>query len=295
MKNTQAESLKNPPLNTLIAFSIASRRGSLTLAAAEMHLTPGAVSRQVKQLEDALGVSLFHRSHNAITLTDAGQRFLTYVNAALAMLETGARGLSTQRSRLVIQAPITLARRWLIPRIGSFRQENPTADLVIQSLALGSLERPDLTITYRRSAAAEVSSAFLLDRTMAVCSPKLIAGSRGQLEASDILELPILLDTTDAWSWRCWCNSAGLTFEPRGGSIAFDTDEASIDACISGLGVGQASPLFIEHELRSGQLVALTASVAPVVGAYDISKPVEFGMAGIFLDWLEKWTNVGAE
>ncbi|KOF20153.1 LysR family transcriptional regulator [Ensifer adhaerens] len=296
MKKTQAESLKNPPLNTLIAFSAASRRGSLTLAAAEMHLTPGAVSRQVKQLEDALGVTLFHRSHNAITLTDAGQRFLTYVNAALAMLETGARGLNTQRSRLVIQAPITLARRWLIPRIGSFRQENPTADLVIQSLALGSLERPDLTITYRRSAdAAEVASAFLLDRTMAVCSPKLIAGSRGQFEASDILELPILLDTADAWSWRCWCNSAGLTFEPRGGSIAFDTDEASIDACISGLGVGQASPLFIEHELRSGQLVALTASVAPVVGAYDISKPVEFGMAGIFLDWLEKWTNVGAE
>jgi len=296
MTNSHAESIKNPPLNTLVAFSTASRHGSLTLAAAEMHLTPGAISRQVKQLEDALGVSLFHRSHNAITLTDAGQRYLTYVNAALAILETGTRGLNTERSRIVIQAPITLARRWLIPRIGSFRQENPAADLVIQSLALGAVERPDLTITYKRSAdAAEVSSTFLLDRTMAVCSPKLISGNRSQLEASDILDLPILLDTADAWSWRCWCNAAGLAFEPRGGSMAFDTDEASIDACISGLGVGQASPLFIEPELRSGQLIALSAAVVPTVGAYEISKPVEFGMAGIFLEWLTKWRNVEAE
>lgn len=279
-----------PPLNTLVAFSTVCKTGSLTLAAAEMNLTPGAVSRQIKQLEDSVGVALFHRTHNAIALTDPGEQFLTHINAALSMVETGARGLRTERFRLVIQAPITLARRWLIPRIGSFRQENPAVDIVIQSLALGAQESLDLTITYRRGEnESEMAAAFLLDRTVAVCSPRLINGMNTPLSAETILELPVLLDTTDAWSWHRWCRSAAIPFALKGGSIGFDTDEASIDACISGLGIGQASPLFIENELRSGQLIALLPSLSPCVGAYEISSATSGGVTGHFLSWLRKW------
>jgi LysR family transcriptional regulator, glycine cleavage system transcriptional activator len=279
-------------LQALPAFAAASRTGSLTLAAEEMHLTPGAVSRQVKALEESLGVALFQRSHNAIALTDAGRQFLTHVTAALTTLETGSRAIRPERSRLVIQVPITLARRWLIPRLGSFREANPTIDLSIQSLALGATETPDVIVTYRRGVELDSSGAFLVDRTIAVCSPRLLGGVNAAVVPQTVLDLPILLDTADGWSWRRWCAAADIPFAPRGGSIAFDTDEASIDACVSGLGIGQASPFFVEKELRSGALIVLSPQISPVVGAYETSERVPGRPAADrFFHWLTEWVG----
>ena len=290
MRNPQSNRIKLPPLATLPAFSIAARTGSLTLAAREMHLTPGAISRQIKTLEDMLGVQLFHRGHNAISLTDAGRQYLIHVNAALATLESGTRALLPDRVRLVVQAPITLARRWLIPRLGTFVQENPRVDLSIQSLALGAGDVPDVTVTYARGVdVAQFPSAFLLDRTVAVCSPLLIGRMAKTVTPETLLALPILLDTADGWSWRHWCEAANIPFHPRSGSITFDTDEASIDACITGLGIGQASPSLIERELREGQLIQLCPDLNPIVGAYEISGATSVGRASGFDQWLLSW------
>jgi LysR family glycine cleavage system transcriptional activator len=277
-------------LATLPAFSIAARTGSLTVTAQELNLTPGAISRQIKSLEDMLGVPLFHRRHNAISLTDAGRQYLTHVNAALATIDNGTRALMPDRVRLVIQAPITIARRWLIPRLGAYLQENPSVDLSIQSLALGASDVPDITITYRRgSDEARFQSAFLVDRTVAVCSPILLGDAAKTMGPEALLDLPILLDTADAWSWRRWCGAADIEFQPRAGSLTFDTDEASIDACITGLGIGQASPALIEKELREGLLVVLCPHMNPIVGCYEISGQVVAGMAERFNKWLLTW------
>lgn len=290
MRNPQSTRAKPPPLATLPAFSIAARTGSLTLAARELHLTPGAISRQIKSLEEALGLQLFHRRHNAISLTDAGRQYLTHVNAALATIDNGTRALLPDRVRLVIQAPITLARRWLIPRLGAYLQENPNVDLNIQSLALGASDVPDVTVTYRRGADdARFASAFLLDRTVAVCSPLLVGGTAKTMTPEALLDLPVLLDTSDAWSWRRWCEAADVAFQPRGGSITFDTDEASIDACITGLGIGQASPSLIERELREGQLILLCPNINPIVGAYEIAGSTPTDLAAGFNHWLLTW------
>ncbi|MGO4622192.1 LysR family transcriptional regulator [Ensifer sp. 2YAB10] len=293
MRNPQSNRTKLPPLATLPAFSIAARTGSLTLTARELHLTPGAISRQIKSLEDTLGVQLFHRGHNAITLTDAGRQYLTHVNAALATLDNGTRSLLPDRVRLVIHAPITLARRWLIPRLGSFLQENPSVDPSIQSLALGASDVPDARIIYRRgSEEGRFSSAFLLDRTVAVCSPLLIGNVTTTVAPQALLDLPLLLDTADGWSWRRWCEAANIAFQPRSGSITFDTDEASIDACMNGLGIGQASPSLIERELREGQLIVLCPSIDPIVGAYEIAGTPTSAVATAFDRWLLSWREV---
>ena len=290
MRNSQSSRAKLPPLATLPAFSIAARTGSLTLAARELHLTAGAVSRQIKSLETALGVQLFHRGHNTISLTDAGRQYLTHVNAALAAIENGTRALLPDRIRLVIQAPITLARRWLIPRLGTYLQENPNVDLSVQSLALGASDVPNVTITYRRgSEEAQFPYAFLLDRTVAVCSPLLVGRLAKTVTSESLLDLPILLDTADAWSWRRWCEAADIAFQPRAGSITFDTDEASIDACMTGLGIGQASPSLIEQELREGKLVLLCPGINPIVGAYEIGRPARTGLSAGFDQWLLSW------
>ncbi|MCW0002325.1 LysR family transcriptional regulator [Pararhizobium sp. YC-54] len=289
MRNSQSDP-KLPPLGTLPAFSIAARTGSLTLTARELHLTPGAISRQIKSLEDALGIQLFHRSHNAILLTDAGRQYLTHVNAALATIDNGTRALLPDRVRMVVQAPITIARRWLIPRLGSYLTENRNVDLCVQSLALGASDIPDIRIAYSRgSDEARFPSAFLLDRTVAVCSPLLIGRAAASMNPEALLDLPILLDTADAWSWRRWCDAAGIAFQPNAGSITFDTDEASIDASLTGLGIGQASPSLVERELREGQLIVLCPHINPIVGAYEIADRVPTGKADRFNQWLLKW------
>ncbi|MDX1170126.1 LysR family transcriptional regulator [Sinorhizobium medicae] len=290
MNKTQTRNMRLPPLGALPAFAAAAKAGSLTSAAAEMHVTPGAVSRQVKSLEHALGVMLFRRRHNAIELTEAGRHFLVHVNSALSTLETGARAILPDRSRLVIQAPITLARRWLIPRLGSYLQENPAVDISIHSLALGSGETADVTVTYRRGTQIETfARGSLVDRTIAVSSPQLFSSLSAGREPGQVLDLPLLLDTADGWSWHRWCECAGFAFEPRGGTLVFDTDEAAIDACISGLGVGQVNPSFVERELRSGQLLALSPTLAPIVGAYEIAKAQSARLPQGFFEWLSRW------
>ncbi len=292
MRNSQSNRQKLPPLATLPAFSIAARTGSLTLASRELHLTPGAISRQIKSLEDTLGVQLFHRGHNSISLTEAGRQYLAHVNAALATIDSGTRALSPDRVRLVIQAPITIARRWLIPRLGSYVRENPSVDLSIQSLALGASEVPDVTLTYSRgSDEGRFRSAFLLDRTVAVCSPLLVGSIAKSTTPKELLDLPILLDTADAWSWRRWCEAAEIEFAPRGGSITFDTDEASIDACLTGLGIGQASPALVERELKEGSLVMLCPNLEPIVGAYEIAGSTPTGSLSGFDKWLFAWRS----
>ncbi|WP_077967296.1 LysR family transcriptional regulator [Ensifer adhaerens] len=292
MRNPQTGRVKLPPLSTLPAFSIAARTGSLTLTARELNLTPGAISRQIKALEETLGVQLFHRGHNCISLTDAGRQYLTHVNAALATIDNGTRALLPDRVRLVIQAPITIARRWLIPRLGSYLQGNPNVDLNVQSLALGAGDVPDVTVSYRRGSDEErFSAAFLIDRTVAVCSPLLLGNRAKSMESEALLDLPVLLDTADAWSWRRWCEAADVPFHPSGGSITFDTDEASIDACMSGLGIGQASLSLIERELREGHLIVLCPHINPVVGGYEIAEPMPSGMALGFTQWLLAWRD----
>lgn len=287
MQITQAGPSRFPSLNTLPAFVAVARTGSLTLASEELCLTPSAVSRQIKTLEEGLGTPLFQRSHNAIALTESGQRFLARAREALALVETGMREIAPRRRGLVVQAPITLTQRWLIPRIASFRQDCPEADLSFRSQQKPGNEVADLTIGYRRGTdMSSFEGAVLLDRTIAVCSPRLLGERAAVLDVDTLLGMPVLLDTADAWSWQRWCAAAGVAFHPRAGAMTFDTDEAAIDACLSGLGVGQANPAFVEAELAGGRLVALCPAISALVGAYTVSadKPCLLGTQ--FMSWL---------
>lgn len=289
MQISQTAPSRFPSLNTLPAFVAVARTGSLTLAAEELCLTPGAISRQIKTLEESLGTALFQRSHNAIALTESGRRFLAHAKGALALVETGAREISPNRARLTVQAPITLTQRWLIPRIGSFRNTCPEADLSFRSQKPGN-DAADLTIGYARGdETTAFKNAYLLDRTVSVCAPQLVRGLAAPLAPLALFDLPVLLDTVDAWSWLRWSASAGVTFEPKAGAITFDTDEAAIDACLSGLGVGQANPVFIENELKSGLLVALCPEIAAVVGAYEATVDASTALSQRFSSWLREW------
>ncbi|MGK9230412.1 LysR family transcriptional regulator [Inquilinus limosus] len=287
MQKTQPDPLRLP-LNSLLFFESAARHGSFTLAAAELFVTPGAASRQVKSLESALGVTLFRRRHNSIELTEAGRTFLAHVNGALALIRTGAAEITPNRSTLTIRAPLTLTQRWLIPRIGSFRQGHPGIDLWVRSIIEPGHEGPDVEIRYARADAAKAEGEiFLPDRTIPVCHPRLLGADARPERPSDILRLPVLLDTLDGWSWHRWCEAAGIPFRPLGGSITFDTDEAAIDACLSGLGVAQANAAFVDRHLQSGELLPLCPQIEAIVGTYRTLARKPGRAADAFIVWLK--------
>jgi LysR family transcriptional regulator, glycine cleavage system transcriptional activator len=290
MHNGHAEAPRLYWLNTLVAFEAAARLGSLTLAAGELYLTPGAVSRQVKLLEQALNVTLFVRSHNAIELTEAGRTFLPRVNEALAVLRRGVREVSGSGLSLTIRAPLTLTQRWLIPRIDSFRKDTPGIDLRFQTIRAATSDRIDVEVKYVRGAlppAEPNGEVFLLDRTAPICQTKLIAGRERPMEPQDVLSLPVLQDTADGWSWRQWCKVAGIPFQPRDKPIIFDTDEAAIDACQSGLGVAQANLAFLGASLASGNLERLCPTVETTLGAYYAVVQAPGKVADAFVAWLK--------
>jgi LysR family glycine cleavage system transcriptional activator len=296
MHNGRSQTARLPWLNTLVAFEAAARLGSLTLAAAELNLTPGAVSRQVKQLEQALDAVLFGRSHNAIELTAAGRVFLSHTNAALAQVRAGMRAVSSQPAKLSIRAPLTLTQRWLIPRIDHFRRGHPGVDLRFQTISAAAGDRIDVEIKYVRDAPQKDDGnkeIFLVDRTAPVCRPELLAGGASPITPSDVLSLPVLQDTADGWSWRQWCKAAGIAYEPNGDSMVFDTDEASIDACLSGLGVAQANTAFVTAALEAGTIRHLCPSVDATLGAYYAVVHARSNVADAFVAWLKSEGEAG--
>lgn len=286
MQKAHAGQFRFPSLNALVVFEAAARRGSLTLAAEELHVTAGAASRQVKALEQALGVELFRRRHNAIELTEAGRGFLGHVDKALRQVRTGIQELAANRRRLTIHAPITMTHRWLIPRIESFRQRHPGVDLHIRSIH-SPQGVADIDIRYSRGDVVEGDGqVFLVDETIPVCSPSLLGSSAAPASAEAVLKLPLLLDTIDGWAWHRWCDAAGAAFRPMGGCIVFDTDEAAIDACLSGLGVAQANAAFVEPMLAQGRLICLCPAIRAPVGSYAAVVRRPSRMAASFLRWL---------
>jgi len=282
------------PLNTLVAFEAVARRGSLTAAAAELYITPGAVSRQIKTLESALRVELFHRRHNSIALTGAGRSFLVQVNSALSLIQNGVREISPKRPRLTLKVPITLALRWLIPRLDSFRRDRPDVDLDIRSVGLAT-DPADIVIRYARGEPrADDGVAFLHDRITPVCVPHLVDAVALPLTPQDVLRLPIVLDTPDGWSWQRWCEAAQLPFAPAGGSIIFDVDETAIDACLSGLGVALGPMPLVAPLLTTGELIALCPEISPVIGAYTALIRLPSEPAEAFIRWLRAQAQTAA-
>ncbi|EIM76979.1 LysR family transcriptional regulator [Nitratireductor aquibiodomus RA22] len=278
-------------MNAIVAFEAAARLGSLTLASHELYVTPGAVSRRVKLLEEALDATLFIRSNNTIELTDAGRSFLKHVTQALAILRQGAREVSGRSVRLSIRAPLTLTQRWLIPRIESFRQAYPGIDLRFQTMGAIAGERADIEIQYARSlagAAEPEGVPFLEDRAAPICTPRFLATSKQSVAPADVLPLTLLQDTADGWSWRQWCKVAGIDYAPEGDVMVFDTDEAAIDACFSGLGVAQANLAFVSEHVQAGTLRQLTPGLEATLGVYYASIRVGSLNAQAFMRWLRE-------
>jgi DNA-binding transcriptional LysR family regulator len=251
-----------PPLKALPVFEEAAQQLSFTAAARELHVTHGAVSRQMKSLESHLGVRLFHRRNRRLELTDAGASLLPAVRTALDVVENSAAHLSaaSRQGPVVVACLPTFMMRWLIPRLYYFSARHPSVDVRL-SASSGPVdfagERIDLAIRVGTPPwPAGVSGRSLMDEEIGpVCSPEL--AKRRKLHApGDLCQVPLLHTETRADAWTDWLTRSNTIGVDAAKGHRFEHFYFLLEAAVGGLGVAVAPRPLVEEDLRLGRLVA---------------------------------------
>jgi LysR family glycine cleavage system transcriptional activator len=248
-----------PPLNGLKAFEAAARSESFTRAAEELNVTQGAVSHQVKALEDKLGLKLFRRERQRLILTEAGRNYFVVIRDALDQIAVGTEHLlQRQGSRvLTVSTSPDFAAKWLVNRLSSFAEKHPDVDLRV-SAATHSVDfaREDVDIAIRHGDGnwpeLEVKRLYS-ERLFPVCSPKLIAGRNRITKAMDLLKFP-LLRLEDAKNWTRLFGAAGVKATVGPGPV-LNRASMLIDAAIDGQGIALARTALAALDLINGRLV----------------------------------------
>ncbi|MFT3810184.1 MAG: LysR substrate-binding domain-containing protein [Micropepsaceae bacterium] len=262
--------MKLPPLNGLKAFEAAARSGSYVAAAEEMNVSPSAISRLVKLLEGRLGVALFVRRANGLTLTDAGTAYLGEISAAFQRIAAATARLGEDgRRTLVVGAGPTLAMRWLIPRLTHFHAAHGEIDVQISTQIAGAEPmRPawHAAIRLGDGRLPGLSSTFLFTADLfPVAAPGLAARLRSP---DDLVRVPLLEAANARGDWPLWLQKAGLTDTVSlKRALSFDYPAFALQAAIDGVGVAMARAPFVADDLKAGRLVK----------PFDLTAPQERG------------------
>ena len=249
-----------PPLNAVKAFEAAARHGSFTRAANELHVTQAAVSHQVKQFEDWLGLKLFERSGHALTLTAAGKRYLPQLSAALDALAAATAQLTDDAlaGPLRISVLPSFAGKWLLPRLGRFRAVHPSIDLQIStSASLCDFSRDDVDLGIRSGLGRWPGlQADLIAREWLapLCSPALLAKGAPLHTPSD-LRLHTLLHDRPADLWPRWLEVAGAAEVDARPGPGFTDSGLVLQAALDGHGVALGRLFLAADDMRAGRLV----------------------------------------
>ncbi|CAG0998800.1 Glycine cleavage system transcriptional activator [Myxococcaceae bacterium] len=302
-------SYRLPPLNALRAFEAAARHLSFKNAAEELHVTPSAVSQQVKSLEDDLGMPLFQRLPRALELTPEGAAMLPKLQAgfeALAAAVARTRRLA-QGGVLTVAAPPTFAQRWLMPRLAGFTKAHPEIEMRL-STSLGtidSLDHPEPEPeTDPRHAANEVAIRFgsgryarlRADRVFGVSYTPICAPALGETlrRPEDLRPCTLIHDDTipDAEvrpTWEMWLKLAGVAGIDAQAGPHFSNSGLAMEAAIDGLGVALAPRALATAEVAAGRLVTPFALDLPTGQAYWLVCAEAFADRPVvksFRDWL---------
>lgn len=261
-----------PSLNALAAFEAAARHLSLTRAAVELNVTPGAVSKQVKMLEEEIGRPLFVRLHRALELTPEGEIVARSLRDGFERISDTLQQVSRRNAlrSVSIGSTMAVAQLWLIPRLGGFWDANP--DIVIDHMISDrtqDLHRPDLDLRIRYgdgSWPGEVSTRLFGDRIIAVASPAFQARHKVK-SVKEMATLPLLSVEGVDWSWTAWAeflHESGASHR-RLNIRRFNSYVIALQAAQSGQGVALGWLSLIKPLIARKALVQVTATeiVAP--------------------------------
>ncbi|MEP3047069.1 MAG: LysR substrate-binding domain-containing protein [Roseibium sp.] len=252
-----------PPADTLIAFECAARHLSFTRAAEELHLTQGAVSKQVRHLEDRLGVELFRRVRQRIVLTDAGRLYLHDIRGALEQMTTATRQvMSYAGSADVLNLAVlpTFGTRWLAPRLAEFTRLYPDAGLNL-SVRLQPFDFDDQpydgAIHHGDPVWAGAIAERLFDEEVIAVSSRAFRDRHDIRTPADLARVARLQLATRPLAWRQWFDAAGVETDAAFQGARFEQFVMISEAAIHHAGAALIPRFFVEDELASGRLVRL--------------------------------------
>lgn len=249
-----------PSLHTLHVFETTARRLSFTRAAAELHLTQAAVSRQIRQLEEELDQPLFVRLHRRVELTPAGERLaadLSHSFTQIARSVAQVRGETRERLRLSVET--AFAARWLLPRLPRFVAGEPQVDVEVESTEI--MREPgsetDLAIRYIEGSRQrpQRNAVLLANLSMfPVCAPSMLLPGQRLQTPRDLLQYP-LLHEDEGRSWQAWFAAAGLDGITLPRRMRFNDVALVLQAAVNGHGVALGDDLLAADDLKAGRLL----------------------------------------
>jgi LysR family glycine cleavage system transcriptional activator len=270
-----------PPLGALRAFEAAARLGSFSRAAAELHVTPAAISHQIHTLEADLGISLFRRLNRQVELTASGRVLLPGLSEAFAGIQASVRRLRAHNDTgtLTVTASPSLAAKWLVPRLQRFQVQQPQIDVRISATDnLVDLLQGDFDIAIRygtgRYPGLDVE-LLLKNEVFPACSPRLLEMGPPLRRPADLRHHALIHDQAVdrdplVPTWAMWLKAAGVEAVPAASGISFSAGHMALDAAIAGHGVVLAYSTLAAGDLAAGRLVRLFTLALPDLFAYYV-------------------------
>ena len=302
-----------PPLNALRAFVAAASYLSFATAARELHVTPAAISHQIKGLEEHLGLRLFRRLTRGLELTRAGQALLPKLREGFCRLGEALDEMRATEApgTLAVSAATSFATRWLAPRLHRFVSAHPELDVQINAstrlidpkkdefapgdaIAVSPVEDADIVVRFGLGD----YPGFRVDKLLEVvvtpmCSPRLIEGTQALRSAADLTQHVLIHDNVTyddgRQLWDAWFEAAGMPEVDTSHGLRFSHAMLALEAAADGMGVALGMPVLAQSDLESGRLVAPLQSSLPLkFGYYIVSGEDTADRADVvaFRNWL---------
>lgn len=253
-------SRKLPPLSALPCFEATARLLSFSRAAEELHLTPGAVSRAVKHLEEQLDVRLFERATRSVRLTEVGAPYAQAVREVLDQLAAATHAATVRQSGTTLNVSTSdgFAGRWLVPRLYRFHRAHGDIDVRVSTtgqLASFVGDGVDIAIRYGSGTYPGLTAEWLADEEVfPVCSPRLLKGPHALRKPADLRHHTLIRDSYPI-DWTTWLASAGVKDVNAAGGLTFDSYTFAVQAAVQGEGVALGRTMLVSDDLAAGRLV----------------------------------------
>ena len=258
--------MRQLPLATLFTFEVAAKHLNFTKTAEELHITQGAVSQQIRQLEERIGFKLFERYHRRLTLTSEGARLALQLNHSFTEIDSLLTELKEDKQSNILTLSVmpSFASKWLIPRLGDLQAAYPDMQLRIQAndkeVNFGR-DRVDVAIVHSHLyKGTDFQVPLIKDKVFPVCSPEF-AKQHKLLEPQQLVGLPLLNDDSESRfstpyvEWENWLQKANVKGVKPSRAISFNRGDLAIQAAVAGQGVALGRTPLVMDDIQSGQLI----------------------------------------
>ena len=299
--------MKLPPLKALTYFNAAASQASFKAAASQLSVTEGAVSRQIKRLEDYFGHALFERAGRGVRLTSRGEKLFSVSTNALQKIADVSAEIREVDTQLKLAVTTSFAIRWLMPKLIEFETlfpEYPVNLHAEKGIKLSSHSSFDTRIIYQLgnpfqdvNTAPEHSEFIMAEWLQPMCSPALLKHGK-PLSSAKLKNHKIILNEPTGRDWKVWLKSNPGTTVNFDTALRFEHDDTAIQAAVAGHGIALANRAYIEKELENNLLVpAIDVEPLPIGAHYIISMPNRYNSPVVkaFRQWLLSKAGGGSD